>query len=87
MLGGLDSFVYGAIMGLAVSTTDAEATHLSRKGIKRYLLIFMLIHGILAVSYLINESGKIGDMFSGIVVLLLIGLLRTVVRRWNRVPA
>lgn len=83
MLGVLDGYVLGVLLGFTVSYLDPKATQFTPTGLMRYgvmLGVCLLIAGLVNV---VNESGAIGDALSSMVGLILLGLAKLGVNWWD----
>lgn len=84
LLGAVDGLLYGAVMGGIISYLDPAATHFTRRGILRYSIMVTLVCVVLVITAFINESGEIGDRFSGLIGVLLLGAVKLSVNWWDR---
>jgi hypothetical protein len=84
LVGGLDGFIFGGIVGFLVGLVDPKATPLNRQGLVRYLVVSALIVGIIIGSMIINESGSFGDFIANIFPWILVPVLKAGVKWWDK---
>lgn len=76
VLGAVDGLMYGAVQGAVISVLDPAATYFTRRGILRYSIMFTLVCVVFVITAFINESGDLGDRFSGLIGVLLLGAVK-----------
>lgn len=87
VIGGLDGFVYGSAIGLIIPLLDPRATRFTRPGILRYIAIYALHAGGIALITAIELSGSVLSRFTVFMFAGLILTLKAVIHWWdNRHP-
>jgi hypothetical protein len=84
LIGGIDGFMFGVIVGLFAVVLDPKITILNRFGFVRYFMLSILITGILVGSMAINELGGFWDLAANFIPLILLLLLKLGVILWDK---
>jgi hypothetical protein len=75
-VGMLDGMLAGAVNGFIVTAIDAKATTLTLAGVTRFVSVSCFVIAAMIISQWIEQSSKIGDIFSPLFFLLMCGAIR-----------